>query len=205
MPIVMSLAVPSSCVVTQTPIGTNSGTRRRKRRFSLLFYRMVIRGRIEIMRSMLSCLILLSGTARVVPAGAVASGRVTPGTTRAVPDSSTNHSSTDRILVNSYSKRGRLIGSAKFQHHAVKKTVWKKLDPLWDNYDTPNPAILGISTLWVFLIVLYSTIGTINNAPYLSWSALEPLPWPEGLIQMIFYKTEFCYNGKKLLKCTKKT
>ena len=35
--IVTSQAVPSSCVVTQTPMGTNSGTRRRKRKFSLLF------------------------------------------------------------------------------------------------------------------------------------------------------------------------
>ena len=32
-----------------------------------------------------------------------ASGRVTAGTTRAVPDCSTNHSSADRIVVNSYS------------------------------------------------------------------------------------------------------
>ena len=32
-----------------------------------------------------------------------ASGRATAGTTRAVPDCSTNHSSADRIVVNSYS------------------------------------------------------------------------------------------------------
>ena len=42
-----SLAVPSSCVVTQTPIGTNSGARRRKRKFPLLFVN-CDRGRIEI-------------------------------------------------------------------------------------------------------------------------------------------------------------
>ena len=42
-----SLAVPSSCVVTQTPMGTNSGTRRRKRKFPLLFVN-CDRGRIEI-------------------------------------------------------------------------------------------------------------------------------------------------------------
>ena len=46
-PIVTSLAVPSSCVVTQTPMGTNSGTRRRKRKFPLLFVN-CDRGRIEI-------------------------------------------------------------------------------------------------------------------------------------------------------------
>ena len=39
IPIVTSLAVPSSCVVTQTPMGTNSGTRSRKRKFPLLFTR----------------------------------------------------------------------------------------------------------------------------------------------------------------------
>ena len=47
IPIVPSLAVPSSCVVTQTPIGTNSGTRRRKRKFPLLFVNCDC-GRIEI-------------------------------------------------------------------------------------------------------------------------------------------------------------
>ena len=47
IPIVTSLAVPSSCVATQTPVGTNSGTRRRKRKFPLLFVN-CDRGRIEI-------------------------------------------------------------------------------------------------------------------------------------------------------------
>ena len=47
IPIVTSLAVPSSCVVTQTPMGTNSSTRRRKRKFPLLFVN-CDRGRIEI-------------------------------------------------------------------------------------------------------------------------------------------------------------
>ena len=47
IPIVTSLAVPSSCVATQTPMGTNSGTRRWKRKFLLLFVN-CDRGRIEI-------------------------------------------------------------------------------------------------------------------------------------------------------------
>ena len=47
IPIVTSLAVPSSCVVMQTPMGTNSGTRSRKRKFPLLFVN-CDRGRIEI-------------------------------------------------------------------------------------------------------------------------------------------------------------
>ena len=47
IPIVTSLAVPSSWVVTQTPMGTNSGTRRRKRKFPFLFVN-CDRGRIEI-------------------------------------------------------------------------------------------------------------------------------------------------------------
>ena len=47
IPIVTSLAVPSSCVITQTPMGTNSGTRCRKRKFPLLFVN-CDRGRIEI-------------------------------------------------------------------------------------------------------------------------------------------------------------
>ena len=45
-------------------------------------------------------MVLPSGTALVVPA---ASGRATAGTTRAVPDGSTTHSSADRIVVNSFS------------------------------------------------------------------------------------------------------
>ena len=47
IPIVTSLAVPSSCVFTQTPMGTNSGTRRQKCKFPLLFVN-CDRGRIEI-------------------------------------------------------------------------------------------------------------------------------------------------------------
>ena len=47
IPIVTSPAVPSPCVVTQTPMGTNSGTRRRKRKFPLLFVN-CDHGRIEI-------------------------------------------------------------------------------------------------------------------------------------------------------------
>ena len=43
----VTIAVLSSCVVTQTPMGTNSGTRRRKRKFPLLFVN-CDRGRIEI-------------------------------------------------------------------------------------------------------------------------------------------------------------
>ena len=55
-----------------------------------------------LIRSVLSWLVLQSGTAHVVPAGAAASGRATAGTNCAVPDCSTNHSSADRIVVNSY-------------------------------------------------------------------------------------------------------
>ena len=51
-------------------------------------------------------MVLPSGTALVVPAGAAASGRATAGTTRAVPDGSTTHSSADRIVVNSYNIMG---------------------------------------------------------------------------------------------------
>ena len=51
---------------------------------------------------MLSCLVRLSCTALVVPAGAAASGRLAACTNCAVPDSNTNHSSTDRIVINSY-------------------------------------------------------------------------------------------------------
>ena len=40
IPIVMSLTVPSSCVVTQTPMGMNSGTRRWKRKLSLIFVKL---------------------------------------------------------------------------------------------------------------------------------------------------------------------
>ena len=42
-----TIAGPSSCIVMQTPMGTNSGTRRRKRKFPLLFVN-CDRGRIEI-------------------------------------------------------------------------------------------------------------------------------------------------------------
>ena len=47
IPIVTSLAVPSSCVVTQMPMGTNSCRRRRKHKFPLFFVN-CDRGRIEI-------------------------------------------------------------------------------------------------------------------------------------------------------------
>ena len=94
-----SLAVPSSCVVTQTPMGTNSGTRRRKRKFPLLFVN-CDRGRIEIDHLYGQFLFYHDhNLQKVVPA---ASGRATAGTTRAVLDCSTNHSSADRIVVNSY-------------------------------------------------------------------------------------------------------
>ena len=107
IPIVTSLAVPSSCVATQTPMGTNSGTRRRKRKFLLLFVN-CDRGRIEIDHLYGLCCRgwycnpEQHSLCRPARPQAAASGRATAGTTRAVPDCSTNHSSTDRIVVNSY-------------------------------------------------------------------------------------------------------
>ena len=104
IPIVTSLAVPSSCVVTQTPMGTNSGTRRRKRKFLLLFVN-CDRGRIEIDHLYgLCCRGWYCNPEQhsLCRPQAAASGRATAGTTRAVPDCSTNHSSTDPIVVNSY-------------------------------------------------------------------------------------------------------
>ena len=80
-------------------MGTNSGTRRRKRKFPQLFVKLWSwsNRNCPLMRSALSWLVLQSGTALVVPAGTT-----TAGTTRAVPDCSTNRSSADRIVVNSY-------------------------------------------------------------------------------------------------------
>ena len=60
-------------------------------------------------------LVQLSNTALVVPTGAAASGGATAGTTRAVPDSSTNHSGTNRIVVNSY-------------YELVWPTLWRRLN-----------------------------------------------------------------------------
>ena len=103
MPIVTSLAVPSSCVVTQTPMGTNSGTKHRKRKFPLLFVN-CDRGRIEIDHLYgLRCRGWYYNPEQhslCRPARPQAAG-----TTRAVPDCSTNHSSADRIVVNSYNDR----------------------------------------------------------------------------------------------------
>ena len=97
IPIVTSLAVPSSCVVTQMPMGTNSCTRRRKRKFPLLFVN-CDRGRIEIDHLYgLRCRGWYCN-----PEQHSLCRPATAGTTRAVPDCSTNHSSTDRIVVNSY-------------------------------------------------------------------------------------------------------
>ena len=124
----------TNCDVTSCPVVMrryanadvdDSGTRRRKRKFPLLFVN-CDRGRIEIDHLYgLRCrgwycnpeqhslcrparptawLVLQSGTALVVPAGAAASGRATAGTTSAVPDCSTNHDSADRIVVNSYNQ-----------------------------------------------------------------------------------------------------
>ena len=105
IPIATSLAVPSPCVVTQTPMGTNSGTRRQKCKFPLLFVKLWswLNRNWPLIRSALSCLVLQSRTALLVLAGAAASGRARAGTTRAVPDCSTNHDSADPIVVNSYS------------------------------------------------------------------------------------------------------
>ena len=70
IPIVTSLTVPSSCVVTQTPIGTNSVTRRRKRKFLLLFIKLWswYNRNWPFIWSVLSWLVLLSSVALVVPA-----------------------------------------------------------------------------------------------------------------------------------------
>ena len=126
IPIVTSLAVPSSCVVTQTPVGTNSGTRRWKRKFPLLFVKLWSwqNRNWPLIRSALSWLVLQSGTALVVPA---ASGRATAGTTRAVPDCSTNHSSADRIVVNSYK-------TASFQKEAMCTQVALWFFMKWNLY-----------------------------------------------------------------------
>ena len=83
IPIVTSLAVPSSCVVTQTPMGTKSGTRRRKRKFPLFFVN-CDRGRIEIDHLY----------------GLRCRGWYCNPEQHSL--CSTNHSSTDRIVVNSY-------------------------------------------------------------------------------------------------------
>ena len=104
IPIVTSLAVPSLCVVTQTPMGANSGTKRRKRKFPLVFCKIV-----KLITYMIYAVVVITGIRHstlclFVPAGAATSGRATAGTTRAVPDCSTNHSNADRIVVNSYSE-----------------------------------------------------------------------------------------------------
>ena len=102
IPIATSLAVPSSCVVTQTPMGTNSGTRRRKCKFPLLFVN-CDRGRIEIDHLYgLRCRGWYCNPKSTRCAGR--RGHATAGTTRAVPDCSNNHSSADRIVVNSYNQ-----------------------------------------------------------------------------------------------------
>ena len=102
IPIATSLAVPSSCVVTQTPMGTNSGTRRRKRKFPSLFVN-CDRGRIEIDHLYgLRCPGWYCNPEQHSLCRPARPG--SRGTTRAVPDCSTNHSSADRIVVNSYNK-----------------------------------------------------------------------------------------------------
>ena len=55
-----------------------------------------------LMLSALSWLVLLSGTSLVVPARAATSSRAMAAKAHAVPNNSTNHSSTDHIMVNSY-------------------------------------------------------------------------------------------------------
>ena len=99
IPTVTLLAVPSSCVVTQTSMGTNSGTRSRKRKFPLLFVN-CDRGRIEI--DHLYGLRWSGWCCNPEQHSLCRPARPTTGTTRAVPDCSTNHSSADRIVVNSY-------------------------------------------------------------------------------------------------------
>ena len=97
IPIVTSLAVPSSCVVTQTPMGTNSGTRRRKRKFPLLFVN-CDRGRIEI--DHLYGLRCHGWYCNPEQHSLCRPARPRDGRHNSC---STNHSSADRIVVNSYS------------------------------------------------------------------------------------------------------
>ena len=121
IPIVTSLAVPSSCVVTQTPMGTNSGTRRRERKFPLLFVN-CDRGRIEIDHLYgLRCRGWYCN-----PEQHSLCTRATAGTTRAVPDCSTNHSSADRIVVNSYNPRPRVLGDEVVVGPSL---MFMKMDP----------------------------------------------------------------------------
>ena len=106
IPIVASQAVPSSCVVTQTPMETNSGTRRRKRKFPLLFVN-CDRGRIEIDHLYgLRCRGWYCNPEQhslCRPARPQAAARRPAQLVLFQPlQRSTNHSSADRIVVNSY-------------------------------------------------------------------------------------------------------
>ena len=111
---------PTNCDVTSGPVvmrryanadGDEQPYKTSKTQVSLTFYVNCDRGRMiwPLIWSALSWLVLQSGTALVVPAGAAASGCATAGTTRAVRDCSTNHSSADRIVVNSYNNRCHYI------------------------------------------------------------------------------------------------
>ena len=148
IPIVMSLVVPSSCVVTQTPMGTNSGTRSRKRKFPLLFVN-CDRGRIEIDHLYgLRCRGWYCNPALVVPAGAAASGRATAGTTPAIPDCSTNHSCADPIVVNSYNNVWIATG-------VIMLKCWNQ-EPIWQFCGLCCLAI-GQITLKAIGLRLYTT------------------------------------------------
>ena len=64
----------------------------------------------------------------IVPDGVAASGRATAGTTRAVPDSCTNHTSADRIVANSFNKLPKRRAVWLFWPHAksvVMECVWE--------------------------------------------------------------------------------
>ena len=91
-----SLAVLSSCIVTKTPMGTNSGIRHQKRKFSFLFLNTVITTEYKL-TTYTVCVVVVGTAIWHSTRCAGRCGRAMASTTRAVPDSSTNHSSTDHI------------------------------------------------------------------------------------------------------------
>ena len=105
IPMVMSLPVTSSCVVTKMPSGTNSDTNIKNESFSG-FFTCGDHGRIEIDHLYSLCCsgwycYLAQHSCQLARPQAPERRR----TTCAVQDNSANHSSTDRIVVNSYNQQ----------------------------------------------------------------------------------------------------
>ena len=119
-------------------------------------------------------------SALVVLTGAAASGRATASTTRAVPDLSTNHSSADRIVVNSYNCPFNRISLLT---HALT-LIWTVIE-----FKTQ---ISNYITLFNVVVITYPCPGILTTA---DWGSGYPNVL--NFRDFIRFFTVFCQHANK--------